>query len=293
MSRSIPRTLIALVAALILTLTACGSGGNTATDGDDGDVEKTLRFVTVYPANTTDPQLVHTAFILNSGTTETLVGLDPETLELFPWLAESWETEDARHWRFNIREGVTFHNGNPLTAEAVRAALQHALDINPGVVSALRIQEMSVVDEHTLDITTDQVHPALISNLVHYNTVITDVTEETDLPSGTGAFAFESFDPAGQSVLVKNHEYWDGEAKLDRVIMTANEDSNARMLALQANDADIIYRPSLESIGTLENDPISPSNRSSARASITCSSTTSARTPTCGTTGSSDWVSTH
>lgn len=251
MSRQFPR-LTAVMIALAMLLSACGA----STDDTGGsDADKMLRFVTVYPANTTDPQLVHTAFILNSGTVETLVGLDPTTLELYPWLAESWQSDDAQHWEFTIRRGVSFHNGKPLDATAVEAALRHALDVNPGVVAALKIAEMRVIDDYTLNITTESVFPALISNLVHYNTVITDVTDPGDLPQGTGAFAFEKFDPAGESVLVRNTDYWDGQAKLDRVVMTANEDSNARMLALQAGDADIIYRPSLESIQTLDQDP--------------------------------------
>lgn len=235
-----------------MLLAACG--GPSASTENPTSAQKPLRFVTVFPANTTDPQLVHTAFILNSGTTETLVGLDPKTLELYPWLAERWETKDAKNWTFTIRKGVTFHNGKPLDANAVHAALSHALKVNPGVVTALKIKEMKVVDDHTLNITTDSVYPALIANLVHYNTVITDVSDNGDLPMGTGAFKFEKFDPAGEAILARNASYWNGQAKLDKVVMTANEDSNARMLALQAGDADIIYRPSLESIQTLKND---------------------------------------
>ncbi len=250
------RSLAIILATCMTLLFACSTGSDDsgAASGGTGG-EKVLRFVSVYPANTTDAQVVHTAFILNSGAVGSLVGLDPDTLQLYPWLAESWETPDAQHWTFQIRQGVTFHNGNPLNAEAVRASLAHALEANPGVVAALKIQDMQVVDDHTLTITTESVYPALISNLVHYNTVITDVTDSADVPVGTGAFKFASFDPAGEAVLVRNTEYWDGRAKLDKVIMTANEDSNARVLALRAGDADIIYRPSLESIQALENEP--------------------------------------
>lgn len=250
------RSLAIILATCMTLLFACSTGSDDsgAASGGTGG-EKVLRFVSVYPANTTDAQVVHTAFILNSGAVGSLVGLDPDTLQLYPWLAESWETPDAQHWTFQIRQGVTFHNGNPLNAEAVRASLAHALEANPGVVAALKIQDMQVVDDHTLTITTESVYPALISNLVHYNTVITDVTDSADVPVGTGAFKFASFDPAGEAVLVRNTDYWDGRAKLDKVIMTANEDSNARVLALRAGDADIIYRPSLESIQALENEP--------------------------------------
>lgn len=257
MSRRRPnfaRSLAVILALCMGLLTACSGGDNSGSAAGAADGEKTLRFVTVYPANTTDAHLVHTAFILNSGTVETLVGLNPQTLELYPWLAESWETDDAQNWTFHIRDGVNFHNGKPVTAEAVKASLAHAMEVNPGVVAALKIQDMEVVDDHTLKITTESVYPALISNLVHYNTVITDVNDPGDLPIGTGAFAFESFDPAGQAVLVRNTDYWDGQAKLDRVIMTANEDSNSRVLALRAGDADVIYRPSLEAIESLGNE---------------------------------------
>lgn len=254
MSRPLPRILTALVAALTLVLTACGAGGNPAGDGTGND-EKTLRFVTVYPPNTTDAHMINAAFVLNSGTVEMLMGIDPETLDAYPWLAESYETEDAQHWSFTIREGISFHNGNPLNAEAVRASLQNAIDVNPGVATALKIQEMEVVDEYTLNITTESVYPALISNLIHQNAVIVDVTDEGDLPIGTGPFKFESFDPNTEAVLVRNDEYWDGRAKLDKVIMASNEDANARMLAIQAGDADVIYRPSTESIETLSQDP--------------------------------------
>ncbi|QXT63579.1 ABC transporter substrate-binding protein [Tessaracoccus palaemonis] len=250
---TLARALTALAAAASLALAACGSGSSDST-ADATAADKTLNFVTVYPANTTDAHQVQASFILNSGAVETLVGFDPDTLELYPWLAESWDTDDAQHWTFHLREGVEFHNGEPMTAEKVMASLQDSIDVNPGVAAALTIDSMEVVDEHTLSITTADVYPALISNLVHFNAVITDVDAEGDLPVGTGAFKFDSFDIAGEAVLSRNDSYWDGTAKLDKVVMTANEDSNARVMALQSGDADIIYRPGLESLPTLEAD---------------------------------------
>ena len=220
----------------------------------DSSSGKELKFVTVYAANTTDPHMVQGSFILNSGAVETLVRLDPATMKLAPWLAEKWESEDAQNWTFTLRQGVKFHNGKPMTAEAVKASLEDSIANNQGAAKAVRIASIEAPDEHTLKITTDGVYPALPSNLVHYNTAITDVAAEGDLPIATGAFKFESFDPAGEAVLVKNTDYWDGEAKLDRVVMTANEDANARLLALQAGDADVIYRPSLESVQSISND---------------------------------------
>jgi peptide/nickel transport system substrate-binding protein len=243
---------VALLTSLAVVVAACAA---PAPQQNAAEHSNHLRFVTVYPANTVDAHRVHTAFILNSGTVETLVGLDHETLEVYPWLAEKWETDDAEHWTFTIRDGVTFHNGKPLTAAAVKASLERSIDVNPGVKTALRVASMKATGDRTLSITTDGVYPSLISGLVHFNTVITDVTESAERPPvGTGAFAFESFDPAGAAELVRNTGYWDGQAKLERVTMTANQDANARLLALQAGEADVIYRPSIESLNTITQD---------------------------------------
>lgn len=247
-----PTTLLAaLVLSVATLLAACGGPASDSGDTSEG---KTLHFTTVFPANTTDAHLVHTAFILNSGTVETLVGLNPETLEIYPWLAENWESSDAKNWTFTIRDGVTFHNGEPLTAAKVKASLEHSIEVNPGVKTALRIESMEATDEHTLKVITDSVYPALVSNLVHYNTVIVDTEADGDLPIGTGAFKCDSFDIAGEAVLSRFESYWDGSAKLDKVVMTANEDANARLMALQSGEADVIYRPALESLETIEAD---------------------------------------
>ena len=244
--------LFGMIGALIFVLGGCGSEDKKSGAGN----EKRLNFVTVYPANTIDPHRVHTGFILGSGTVEALVGLNPKTLEIFPWLAESWKTDDAQYWEFKIRKGVKFHNGKDVTAEAVKASLERSITVNPGVKAALKIASIEVVDSHTLKIKTESPYPSLISGLVHFNSVIIDVNAPEDKPPiGTGAFMFEKFDPSTGAILIKNPHYWDGMAKLDRVYMTANQDANARLLALQSGDADIIYSLSLESLGTLRKDP--------------------------------------
>ena len=82
--------LAAALTAVALLFSACSVRSNQGSEG------KTLRFITVYPANTTDAHQIQAAFIFNSGTVETLVGLDPQTLKLRPWLAEKWDTADAQ-----------------------------------------------------------------------------------------------------------------------------------------------------------------------------------------------------
>ena len=145
--------LAAALTAVALLFSACSVPSNQGSEG------KTLRFITVYPANTTDAHQIQAAFIFNSGTVETLVGLDPQTLKLRPWLAEKWDTADAQNWTFTIRKGVKFHNGTEVTAEKVKASLENAVSVNPGLKKALRIQSMEASDQYTLKVVTETVYP--------------------------------------------------------------------------------------------------------------------------------------
>ena len=243
------KAMAAALCVAALALTSCGieDGSGSSADG------KTLNLQTVFAANTVDAQLNRTSFIMNSGTTETLIGLDKNTNKLYGWLADEWSSEDAQNWTFHIREGVKFHNGKDVTAEAVKKSLEHGIEVNPGVATALKAESIEA-DGQTLKIRTTQKYASLPSELVHYNNVITDVDASTDFPIGTGAFKFESFDIKGAARLTRFDDYWDGKAKLDSVTMTANEDANARMLSLQSGQSDVIYRPSLESLDAISKD---------------------------------------
>ncbi len=106
--------LAGVAAMLALGAIGCGGGG-----GGDGD---TLVFGTA-----TDPTALDGALITDGESirvlyqmTEGLTALKPGTSDVIPSLATSWETsDDGLAWTFNLREGVTFHDGEPLNAEAV------------------------------------------------------------------------------------------------------------------------------------------------------------------------------
>lgn len=248
------RSLWSALALMLTLLAGCAVSDGTAAGGGaaTGDGHS-LRFMTVYPANTTDPQVVQSSFILNSGAVETLVGLDPKSLELAPALAQSWTATDPTTWTFTIRDGVTFHNGKPVDAEAVRKSIARVIEVNPGAAKLLPIASMNASGQ-TLQIHTSAPAPGLPSEFVHFNTVIVDTDADGTLPIGTGPFAFEAFDIRGEARLSRYDGYWGGPAKLAHVTMTANQDANARLLALQSGEADLIYRPSTESLDALRGD---------------------------------------
>jgi peptide/nickel transport system substrate-binding protein len=114
------RTWAALLAVLVLSVAAAGCGGDD--EGESGGDGATLVF-----AGASDPVALDGALVSDGESIrpitqifETLVGLKPGTTELEPALAESWEvSDDAMSITFKLREGVSFHDGEPFNAEAV------------------------------------------------------------------------------------------------------------------------------------------------------------------------------
>src|SRR5947207_16021716 len=87
---------------------------------------------------------------------DSLVGRDTDG-KLVPELAESWKTLDDTTWQFKLRRGVTFHNGEPFNAEAVRFTIQRVLDPeqrSPNRANIAEIARVDVVDDHTVNLVT-------------------------------------------------------------------------------------------------------------------------------------------
>lgn len=237
------------VLAIVALLTACSD--NSAEDGADAPKQVNLLFN--FATSSLDPH-VDTSYVpLRAGISETLVYLNDETLEIEPWLAESWESEDGENWTIQLREDVQFQNGNPMDAQVVKASLERAMADNVAIQNALRIESIAA-EGFELQIKTTMPFPEFPSELVHPNTSIIDVTE-TDFinkPIGTGPFAVESFTPGTAVDLVRFEDYWDGATKLEKARFSFNEDANARSLALESKGADIVFRPEVETVEQLE-----------------------------------------
>nr|WP_270172726.1 nickel ABC transporter substrate-binding protein [Paenibacillus sp. SYP-B4298] len=214
---------------------------------------KHLRFLYNFSTRSLDPHVDSSYVPLRAGITETLVKLDEEQLKVVPWLASSWEGEDGQHWTIHLRKGITFHNGHPMTGTAVKASLERAMQESAAISNALKIDTITA-EGNTLQITTKQPFPEFISELVHPNVSIIDVNDPDIMnhPIGTGPFKLTSFAPGSKLELERYDSYWDGPAKLDRITFSFNEDANARTLALQAGQADIVYRPEVESLEVLK-----------------------------------------
>ncbi|MGP7817425.1 nickel ABC transporter substrate-binding protein [Niallia sp. 01092] len=248
---------IVFLIALALVISACSN--NSATKSDSKK-EKHLTVLFSFPSPTLDPVNDWTTSL--AGITETLVKLD-EKLEMKPWLATSWKQVDDTTWTFDIREEATFHNGDKLTAEAVKQSLELAVKNSPKLENSLKIKEISA-DGQVLTINTKEPFPSLPSELINPSTSIIDVKAYNEMgaakfnksPVGTGPFAVEHFKPDVEVELKPFKEYWDGASPLHSVTFRFNADGNVRTMALQSMDADIVYDLPTESLSTIPKNEI-------------------------------------
>ncbi len=198
-----------------------------------------------------------------------LVALNAD-LELTGVLLESWEAnEDYTQFEFKVREGITFHDGEPLNAEAVVYNLQEA---GTGLLIAAAINDygknpdgtlaIEATGEYTFTITTgkggDLSQPRPWPNLpatlggqlglIASPKWLADVKAGTADPTmavGTGPFIVESYAPRDKLVVTKNPNYWMTDANgnqlpyLDSIEFRVIEDSETAAEALQSGDIDI------------------------------------------------------
>jgi peptide/nickel transport system substrate-binding protein len=248
---------------------ATGTGNGETTGQAQGG--GTLRTGIIAPAGDLDPKTVADegglAVLGQSG--EYLTWSD-EDLMLQPRLAESWEpNEDGSVWTFAIRQGVTFHDGRPLTAEDVAATMNtladpdvgsNALSVFGGVLSTGNAR---AVDDATVEFTLDAPNgnfPYLVSS-DNYNAIILpadyDTTQWTTDFLGTGPWMLDTYTPEVGVTYVKNPDYWDqGRQPLPDTNETKfYAEEQARVLAIQGGEIDVLSNFSVAGGGALLNDP--------------------------------------
>ncbi len=189
-------------------------------------------------------------------TYDTLVMLN-ENLEIVPDLAESWETsDDGLTWTFHLRQGVSFHNGDPLKASDVAFSLNRIKDPN---VASPRAGDFEVIsnieapDDSTVVLTLDKPFSPLLSKLAFsMNAIVSEAVamannnDLNDVVVGTGPFKFVEYIPQTRMVLEKNDAYWAKDADgnqlpyLDGITFTFYPEPTARTTAVQTGNVDWI-----------------------------------------------------
>lgn len=187
--------------------------------------------------------------------TEPLVFFSADGSELEGILAESWEQIEPQTWRFTLRQGVTFHNGEPFNADAVVHSIGKAID--PDFTPWFRfasggvLGEATKVDDFTVDIATEIVAPLLPNILTTIDMVPPEHdnagNQNTD-PVGTGPYQFGEFVPRSSLTLTRFDDYWGGTPNYPGITFRIIPEQSTRVAALLNDEVSAINAISVEDI---------------------------------------------
>jgi len=196
-------------------------------------------------------------------------------LSLEPDLATKWEKLDATTWRFSLRQGVKFHNGNDFNADDVLFSYKRQTQESSDMSFALAtVKEIRKVDDYTIDIITKGPDPILLLNMPIFYIVDKEWIEANNAfevvrasgstnfanvnTNGTGPFKLVEWVQDTRLVLEPNENYWnkDGVAhNITRAVFTPISNDATRVAALLSGEIDLMYPVPLQDVNRLENDP--------------------------------------
>ncbi len=269
--RTIRRVTVFLIMALAAA--ACGGGGGSDNSSQASQATTTTAAAQIDTTKemkvgfTEDQYIVEGpdanlgAYPLNTNVVETLIYMN-EKYELEPRLAERWEFRAPNTWRFFIRKGVKFHDGQPLTSLAVKGMFDRLSKRSGGSTVKAGPDSAVIVDDYTIDFTPTVPNVRVPQQLVHpQNAVLAPGTDFTKKPVGTGPFKFVEYAPKERIVVERNNDYWGPtKAQAAKITFRFYPDSNARTLALQAGDIDVAYNVPRDDVATLKSKDFVISN---------------------------------
>lgn len=236
---------------------------------------KTLRTADQGDAVSMDPHSLNetTQLGFTGNVYEPLVTRDAQ-LKLAPSLATSWKQTAPTVWRFELRKGVTFHDGSPFTADDVLFSFARGADPGSdmrGVVGP--IKEVKKIDDHTVEIVTTTPQPILPDSLTSFymmskawceaNGAARPVDKRKGLENaasvranGTGPFRLRSREPGVRTVLVRNTQYWGKvEGNVTEVVWTPIGNDATRVAALKSGEIQLMQPVPVQDVERLKTDP--------------------------------------
>lgn len=193
---------------------------------------------------------------------ESLIERDAETADFIPGLATEWEQVDDLTWRFQLRENVEFHDGSPFNAEAAAFSFNDTFseenaDDPPYVPVQGRLggnlPEAVVVDEFTIDISTESPQPVLLSHISSAPISSMEQLEERpetfeSEPIGTGPYRFVEWNRGSSYTLEVNEDWWGWESEeiqqkpsYAKVTFLVRPEVSSRIAAVRAGEADFAW----------------------------------------------------
>jgi peptide/nickel transport system substrate-binding protein len=201
---------------------------------------------------------------------ETLVTFPEESTQIVPGLAESWTiSKDGLQYTFKLRRGITFHDGTPLNAEAVKFSIERQINPNHPAYKLGKypfanfffgnVKAVEVLSEERVAFLLNEARASFIAVLAQGAASIVSPTavmkwgpDYPTHPVGTGPFRFASWDRGQRVVLEKNPTYWKYPVKVERVIYRPIVEDQARLTELLTGTLDVIVGVPADFVSQLE-----------------------------------------
>src|SRR5436190_2782063 len=236
---------------------------------------QTIRYANQGELKSLDP------YTLNESTThahlgnvyEGLIARDKD-LNIIPALAERWETPEPTRWRFHLRKGVKFQNGDPFTADDVVFSADRVRAKGSNLQAYIAADTKVVkVDDHTVDFVLSSPNPivnalwgtwyimdkkwAEANNVVEPTPVAATTPSYASLhTNGTGAFTVESHQPGVKTVFKANPNWWQKpKHNIKEIIFTSIGSDATRVAALLSGEVDVIEPVPTQDISRVDSSP--------------------------------------
>ncbi|HEX3786663.1 MAG TPA: ABC transporter substrate-binding protein [Pseudonocardiaceae bacterium] len=240
-------------------LAACGSGGSSS---GGGSTTGALRVSMPADVKSLDPQKQGDipSMSVASNIFDTLTTRDANN-NLVGGIATKWVAVDANTWRFTIRPGVKFHNGEPCDAAAVAFSINRL--VNPAtkspIVELVYVKSAKVVDDHTVDFVMSASDPIIPEKVSLFGGVVVPpkyLAQKGDAgfaaaPVGTGPFKFQSRQQDNQIVMTGNPDYWGTKTQIKTLTIKIMPTPATAIAALQSGEIDIATGISPDAIAQL------------------------------------------
>ena len=184
-----------------------------------------------------------------------------------PDLAESWTSDGNNVWRFKLRQGVTFHDGTPFTADDVVYSLNRVPNVpnnpSPYTSQVLGVTDVRAIDDHTVDVVTAGYLPLLPAQLAKLAIVSKRTAEHSSTEDfnqgraaiGTGPYRIVEVQGKERILLERFDHYWGKRPEWDHLEFRVLANDSARSAALLSGDVDLIEFVPLQDAARLAATP--------------------------------------
>jgi peptide/nickel transport system substrate-binding protein len=246
----------------VFALVACGGGNddNNNSNSPGGEAKDTLTVAFTQDRGTLDPMYMIGYDSMNAMRMvyETLWDFDKNGEQVWT-LATDLEIIEPTVWHIHIREGVTFANGNPFTAEDVVFSLWRGNNRvgEPDYLPELNLDKTRALDDYTVELVLnayDLSYVAGMSSLVMFDKESFDEETAATTPNGTGPYVLEDYVINSHIYLKARDDYWGEKPAIKNLKFRIMSEDSQRVNALQTGTVDIAKVPfqDIEFVQTLD-----------------------------------------